>query len=634
MNRPATDLSEFIEAAKQRIANGQFAGARSVLTKALRIDPNSAAALQLMGIVSSELGNHLEGVRYLQRAAALAPSALGVHLNLGKVLLFAGRVDEALTAFGRAAALAPEIPDVHIGYGGALVAAGNLLEAARRFREAIRLKPDALDAHYNIAKVLLQLRDHVGALPEWQYVLQREPGSAEAMFSLASCQQELCDWQDFASRSRTLQAAFETGGATIGTAFFSFWVWDDSAVHKQCAAAEARSYGVAQERPFRKRDLKRPQRIRLAYVSSDFRKHPVARLIAGLLEHHDKSRFETILVALNKDDGSAERRRLEKAADAVFDVHEIKENELVARQLRDRHVHVAIDLMGHTGSARVGIFGHRSAPIQVSYLGFPGTSCVPAIDYMIADSFVASDSVRQTVTEKLVILPDCYQCNDRSRPLPGDVPSRSACGLPEDAFVFGSFHQLPKITPDAFDVWMRVLSEVEDSVLWLVADSEQAKANLRREAETRGVSPSRLVFAGRSSFEDYIARLGLVDLQFDTFPYTSHSTGSDSLWAACPILTLAGTSFPSRVCASLLTTIGVPELIATSWEDYKKIAVNLAQDRGALDKLKARIAQGREASPLFDISRFCRNLERAYEEMVDIAASGRKSQEIDVRRLV
>jgi protein O-GlcNAc transferase len=576
---------------------------------------------------------YAEAVRHLQRAASLSPSSFGVHLNLGTALHHAGRVDDALAAFGRAETLAPEVADVHIGYGGALVRAGRLREAETRYREAIRLKPLSVDAHYNLAKVLFQVQDFEHALPAWAYVLHREPGSFDALFRTAVCRQELCNWRDYATHLETLCAALNGGNSTNGTAFFSLWPWDDCDLHKRAAEAEARFHGVAESSAVHRRPIKRGPVIRLAYVGADFRNHPVARLIAGLLEHHDRSRFETIAVALNKDDGSLERRRLEKAADTFFDVHDVKDDRLVAKRLRDRGVHIAIDLMGYTGQSRIGIFGHRAVPIQVTYMGFPGTLCAPAIDYMIADPFVASAGVRRTATEKIVILPHCYQCNDRSRGVP-ITPPRSVYGLPEGAFIFASFNHQAKITPQVFGAWMSILRQVDGSVLWLVANSSEARRNLCAEAERRGIASSRLVFADRVGFDDYMERFTVADLHLDTHPYTGHATGSDGLWAGCPTVTLAGDGFPSRVCGSLLTTIGVPELIARDWEEYEGIAIRLARDREELGRVKVRIAQGRETSPLFDMATFCRHIERAYEEMMTIAESGGLPREIDVRRLI
>jgi protein O-GlcNAc transferase len=580
-------------------------------------------------------GDFIRAAACLRHAIDLAPSLTRLFL-LGVALHRAGETDEAIRAFAAASSMdgSSKVWHLHLAYGNALASAGRLREAAARYRETIRLKPLSVDAHGNLAQVLFQLREYEGALPEWDFVLQREPGSFEALLKAALCQQELCDWRGHASGFQALRAALDAGKGMHGTAFFSVRAWDDCDAHRRASEAEARFHGVlAEPRAAHREPIKRGPVIRLAYVSADFRKHPTSRLISGLLERHDRGRFETIAVSLCKDDGSPERRRIEAAADKFFDVHDINDGR-AAGKLRDCGIDIAIDLMGYTSQARIGIFGHRAAPVQVTYLGYPGSLCVPAIDYMIVDPFVASAGVRRTATEKLAVLPDCYQCNDRTRPFPVALPKRSACELPEQAFVFASFNHQAKIAPEVFDVWMRILHKVKGSVLWLLVHSEQAKANLRAEAEERGVPPSRLIFAGAAPHDKHMARLALVDLQLDTFPYNAHTTASDALWVGCPIVTFAGESFQSRVCGSLLTTIGVPELIAKSWDDYETIAVRLAQDREELGRIRARIAHGRDVSPLFDMAAFCRHIERAYEEMMVIAESGRPPQEIDVRRII
>jgi predicted O-linked N-acetylglucosamine transferase (SPINDLY family) len=628
------NMAALVDLAKERLAKGQLTAAQSAIGKALHIDPKSVFALQLAGAIASELGKKTEAVRLLQRAAQLAPSSFGVHFNLGKALHLAGRVNESLDAYSVALALRSDVPDVHLAYGSALLTAQKLEEAEARLREAIRLNPESVDAYYNIAQVFEGLRNPEAAAAAWGNVVRRDPESAEAKFFMGRCLQELCYWKGFDQRLSALRSEINEGHTSRGTAFYALWFWDEPRIHRQSAELETVLNKAAVPAKFTRRKRLEPcEQIRVAYISADFRKHAVSKLMSGLFEAHDRKRFTTTAVALTEGDGSHERQRVEKFADVFMDVHE-DQNEVIASTLRRQEIDIAVDLTGYTGNARPSIFAHRAAPIQVNYLGYPSTTGLPAMDYIIVDPFIASGEVREHASEKLVLLPDCYQCNDRSRPKVVEIPSRSDCELPEDGFVFASFNQQSKITPSVFDVWMRILRKVDRGVLWLLVYVEKARDNLRTEAKARGVDPSRLVFAKNAPHEQHIARLALADLQLDTFPYNAHTTASDSLWAGSPILTLAGRSFPSRVCGSILTTIGLPDLIASSWEEYENMAVRLAQNRNALDKFKARVAVGRENSPLFDISRYCRNLERAYEEMVAIAASGRPPAEIDVRRLI
>ena len=630
-----------LHAAAELLGKGRLREARSILLKVLKQDPGSAIALQLAGIVSSELGMHDQAIRYLERVKELAPSSGGAYLNLGKALEAAGRLEEAVVAFESALRLLPDSPDVFIACGGALVQVKRFDKAAKYYREAVRLDPASPNGYYNLSKVLWSLGRYEEALVTWEQVQRREPNSTEPAIHMTGCRQELCDWEAYGARLDALRTALarrraEHREVLTGATFWSLVHCDDAALQRQCAESEI--HPMAPRAPFPARHVRVRDPIRLAYVSADFRRHPVAKLATGLLEAHDRSRFEIIGVALNKDDGSSDYRRSVQAFDTLLDAHDIRSVDTLALMMRERKVDVAVDLMGHTRDARPLLFVRRAAPIQVNFLGFPGTTAIPSMDYIVVDPFIANNELRRAATEKLVIMPDCYQCNDSKRPPIDQAPLRSACGLPENGVVFASFNQQRKITPLVFDVWMRILKRVDQSVLWLLVGPEgsvgaTAASNLRREAARRGVAPERIVIASPVSHQEHLARIALADLHLDTFPYTSHTTGSDALWAGCPIITRAGTSFPSRVCGSLLATVGVPELITTNWDDYEALAISLARDRAKLDSLKQRIIHGRATSPLFDTERFCRNLELAYEEMVRISASGARPVEIDVRSL-
>jgi predicted O-linked N-acetylglucosamine transferase (SPINDLY family) len=626
-----------VERALGLLEEGRLAEAQGVLAKLLKNAPNDPTVLQLMGVVASERGQHGQAIAYLERAVRLAAGALGPRLNLGKALHGAGRVDAAEAVLAQAVQLGPQVADAHLAHGAALADLGRRREAADRFAEAIRLRPALAKAHLNRAVVLYRLGEQEAALEAWEEYLRLQPNSPAGLFGRAMCQQHLCQWDGYEERLATL-AALEGGGASVpGAAFFSLLVWDDPKLHRQCAelalGKAARSAPASPARP-----AGRASRIRLAYVSADFRgRHPVGNLTVGVFEQHDRERFETFGVSLSADDGSELRRRTRDAFDTFLDVH-AESAEAITRLLREHRIDIAVDLMGHTLAARPGIFAARTAPVQVSYLGFPGTLAIPAVDYMVVDAFVATDALRRTSTEKLVILPDCYWCNDDKREpvIAGDGPARAEHGLPDGAFVFASFNQLRKITPEVFDVWMRILAQVEGSVLWLLATpekpaAERAAANLKAEAARRGVHPGRLVFAERTTAERHLARVALADLHLDTFPYTSHTTANDALWAGRPIVTRPGAGFASRVCGSLLATMGLSDLIVASWQDYEALAVALAHDPTKLGAIRTRVAAARATSPLFDTARFCRNLERAYQAMFELAAAGKPAAEIDLR---
>jgi predicted O-linked N-acetylglucosamine transferase (SPINDLY family) len=355
-------------------------------------------------------------------------------------------------------------------------------------------------------------------------------------------------------------------------------------------------------------------RIRVAYVTADFREHATSRLLAGVFEHHDKARFKTVAISFGLDDGSAMRSRLTKAFDQFIDVRAMSDME-IAMLIRDLEIDIAVDLMGFTSGERFNVFARRPAPVQINYLAYPGSLGASYIDYIIADEIVIPRDQRQFYTEKVAYLPHSYQANDAARFFPGITPARQAVGLPETGFVFCNFNNSYKITPDVFDVWMRLLQRVDGSVLWLLERTLSASEHLRSEAERRGVSPQRVIFAPHTRLEDHLTRQRLADVFLDTLPCNAHTTASEALWVGLPVLTCIGSTFVGRVAASLLTAIGLPEQIVYSMRDYEDRALQLARDPALLATVKSKLAQNRVKLPLFDTARFTRDIEALYIAM-------------------
>jgi predicted O-linked N-acetylglucosamine transferase (SPINDLY family) len=356
-------------------------------------------------------------------------------------------------------------------------------------------------------------------------------------------------------------------------------------------------------------------RIRIAYLSADFRSHAVSHLLAGLIERHDRARFETIALSFGPDDGSEMRSRLSSAFERFIDVSDKSDREIAA-MLRGLEIDIAVDLMGYTQDSRTGIFALRAAPVQINYLGYPGTMGADFMDYILADRTVIPERQQGDYAEKVVCLPDSFQPNDDARRIAERTPTRAEAGLPERGFVYCSFNNNYKITPAVFDIWMRLLRKIEGSVLWLRHSSTATADNLRREAGARGIDASRIVFAGQTKrLEDHLARHRLADLFLDTLPYNAHTTASDALWAGLPVVTCLGTTYAGRVAASLLHAVGLPELITQSLEDYEALALRLAMETDTLSAIKAKLARNRATHPLFDTDRYRRHLESAYATM-------------------
>jgi predicted O-linked N-acetylglucosamine transferase (SPINDLY family) len=623
-----------LQVAAELLQQGRLAEARARLIKELRLDPQSAPASELLGAVLFEMGSRDEAIEHLRRATRLAPSSPGPSLNLGKALSAVGQLDEATAVLADAARRWPRIPEGRHSYGNALLARGERQAAIEEYRAAIALAPKQASLYINLALAHSELNEHEAVCEVCNQLLKLDPDSVPGTFLLARSRQMLCAWDGYENRCATFESQVQRGKFERGMPLLCMLFWDNARFHRQCADLAAKHYAATTKVvPSTRAAARNTGRLRVAYVSADYCRHPVTRVIAGLIEEHDRDRFEVIGISIGKDDRSPERQRMERAFDRFVDVRTEPAHAIV-RTLREMEVDIAVDLMGYTQDCRPEIFLGRAAAVQASYLGFPGTSGLPSMDYLIVDRFIADGELRGTATEKLVLLPESYMCSDRLGEEPTEPPSRSANGLPDNAFVFCSFNDRKKLTPEVFDQWMRILLRVERSVLWLSKPPEAAAAALRREAEARGVGSERIIFADRvPSHAQHIARNALPDLHLDTFPYNAHTVATDALRAGCPILTRAGTSFPARVCGSLLTTIGVPELITTSVEEYEAMAVRLASDRTLLTGLRHRIERGRVNSPAFDPARFARSMEQAYEAMAGRHRSGKPPTEIDVRSL-
>jgi predicted O-linked N-acetylglucosamine transferase (SPINDLY family) len=373
----------------------------------------------------------------------------------------------------------------------------------------------------------------------------------------------------------------------------------------------------------------RYDRIRVAYLSADFHSHATAYLAAGLFEAHDRSRFETVAISFGPDDSSEMRGRLKGAFDRFIDVRD-KSDHAAATLLNEMEIDIAVDLKGFTQDARPGILAYRPAPVQVNYLGHPGTMGARYIDYLIADRRIVPEGHERHYREKIVCLPDSYQANDRKRRIAERTPTRAEEGLPDTGVVFCSFNGSFKITPEVFDIWMRLLKSAEGSVLWLLDDNPTAVRNLKREAEARGVPAQHLVFAPRRPLDVHLARHRLADLFLDTLPCNAHTTASDALWAGLPVLACTGNTFAGRVAASLLFAVGLPELITDSLSSYEAMAMKLALDPTELAQLKAKLAAQRNTAALFDTERFTRDLESAYVTMWERSQRGMPPESFSV----
>jgi predicted O-linked N-acetylglucosamine transferase (SPINDLY family) len=580
----------------------------------------SAVAWEELGNACSTAGRKNEAVDAYRSAVAADPGHARSYNGLGNALLSLNRVGEALAAFDKAIALKEDYAEAHTNRGNTLRGLNRGKEANEAYRRAISLKPDHAEAHGNLGNLLLLAGHHHAAIASFEQALAIQPDYPYALGMVASCSAYLCEWQRRDELSRQLVDAVAEGKrATEPLVMIS--VTDDPAAQLACTRPYVRHRYPPAPVPLWSGERYRHDRMRVAYLSADFRDHPVAWLIAELIERHDRARLETFGISFGPGEPNAMRERLKAAFEHFVDVRE-RSDEEIAALLRESEIDIAVDLQGYTQHARTGVLARRCAPAQVSYLGFPATMGADYIDYILADRFVIPEASRAHYSEKVVYLPDTYQANDTKRRIAERTPTRAQARLPARGFVYCCFNNSYKITPGMFDVWMRLLQSVKGAVLWLVARDEATCSNLRRAARARGVAPERLVFAPRVSPEDYLARYRLADLFLDTLPFNAGTTASDALWAGLPVLTCAGRSFAGRMAGSLLNAIGLPELITHRLEDYEALAVELGNHPERARALKEKLAANRLSAPLFDIDRFRRHIEAAYRTMWEIAQRG------------
>jgi predicted O-linked N-acetylglucosamine transferase (SPINDLY family) len=617
--RALTLKSDFVEAHYNR-ANalrelGRAQEALAGYDEALRLRPDFAEAWSNRGTALKALGRLDEALQSYQRALEIKPDAAESHNNRGNTLAELQRYDEALESYTRALGIDPAYAEANNNCGSACRELGRLQQALQSYERALECKPDFAEACSNRAGVLKDLGRLEEAAAAYQQALQLRSGCEWAYGAWLHARLHLCDWRGLEEQIAEL-ARRVSRHERATPPFPLLTLTDDLALHRRAAEIWTRDAGPKRTvlPPLERRPPR--ERIRIGYYSADFRAHAVPYLIVELFERHDRRRFELVGLSFGPHSTDGMRQRIAAGFDRFIDVR-LKTDREIAELSRELQIDIAVDLMGFTANERAGIFAHRAAPIQVNYLGYPGTMAAPYIDYLIADRVLIPENARQHYSEKIVYLPYSYQPNDRKRQIADRHFSREELGLPPEGFVFCCFNNTFKIAPQIFDLWMRLLREMPGSVLWLLEDRPTAAENLRREAQARSVDPHRLVFARRMHLPEHLARHRCADLFLDTLPYNAHTTASDALWAGLPVLTCMGQSFAARVAGSLLSAIGLPELITHDVRDYEARARELAGDPAQLAALRTRLQANRLTTPLFDSTRFARHIEQAYTRMYE-----------------
>ena len=630
------------------LAGNDLPAARKHFETALASHPAHADAMVNLAIVYEQLQQPAEATQLLQRALAIVPGHPQAHANLGNLHLQVARHAEARQHFEAALAAAPGLTTAAEGLSAVARAQGRYGEAVHRLQELTRADVASPAIWAALADSLLQTGDldaaasaaeHANALDSasvWAWSLRaqlcavrgelaaaidildegfRKTDNTVLLGMLAQHSRRICDWARWSAAWQTLKPRI-LRGEEAGTPFAL--LCEDLSATELCSYTRAwaeRRFGNSRvDTPVPPAPRDPGRRIRIGYLSSDFQEHPAAYLVTELLELHDRARFEVYAYSYGPRDDGATRQRIISAVDHFVDIA-WEPDDLAVERIRNDDIDILVDLKGYTVGDRLGIMARRASPVQVTWLGYPGTTGTPFIDYLIADPYIIAAGEENTCSEQVLRLPQCYQPIDRKRTV-AEPLARSAYGLPESGLVFCCFNQTFKITPDVFAAWMRILQAAPGSVLWLVDDNRWATTKLRAAAAAAGIAAERLVFAPRQPLAQHLARYKVADLALDTFPYTSHTTASDALWCGCPLVALRGDTFAARVSASILTAVQLPALIAQSLTDYEAKVLKLAANRELLQDIARRVRAVRETAPLFDIPAFTRDLEALYLQML------------------
>ena len=634
LDRPETALSDFDKILS--IDRTHMGGIRGRVSSLQRLErdqdalafldgaqaylPNVADLPYLAGVIRQELRQTAEALALYDKTLAINSKHAGAWNNKGAIYLSLGELPEAFRSFQNAASADPHFAEAWSNLGNYYKSQGQFDKALESYDKGLTVRPDLPWVLHNRGLLLWEeFKDVERADRDLRRAYALDPDSAYLRGDLLHLHMQIADWSHLAQDKAGVDRENRTHKRAIRP-FMYLATCEKASDMKLCTTIFASNEFPARE-PIARPPRQAPGKIRLGYLSADFRDQATAQLMVGLYEKHDKSRFEVIAFDNGRNDGSKIRARLENAFDKIVDIANLSDMQ-AASSVAAHGIDILVNLNGYFGKPRMGVFAYRPAPVQVNYLGFPGTLGADYMDYIIADRHVIPEQDQHQYIEQIVYMPDTYQVNDSKRFLPTARPPREAFGLPENATVFCSFNQSYKLTPEIFHCWMQILAAVDGSVLWLLQSSSQFRDNLCRHAASQGIEPGRLIFAPFAPIEEHLTRLGLADLFLDCLPCNAHTTASDALWAGVPVLTCTGNTFTGRVATSLLHAIDMPELVTETLEAYRDTAIALAKAPNRLQSLRDKLLKSRFQSALFDTDRFRKYLESAFTTMHDRAVNG------------
>ena len=593
----------------------------------LKINPNYAEAYYNIGICLHKLGLLDPAIDKYRQAIKIKPVNADSYNNIGLCFEDKGDLDAAIVNYRHAVSIAPNYIEGHYNIGNTLNKMGEHEAAIESYRQALKINPNYAEAYNNLGSVLTNKEEFDLAIENYEQAIKIMPDLEVAHIQKLHLQAIVCDWVSIKRESKRIP---KLGISTQGVLPFATLAMEDAPErHRLRSEVYAKSMFKQKTLQLNPRPIQKQKCIRIGYFSADFHLFPGMHLMAGLFEKHDRNKFEVFAYSYGPPKDDSMRRRLIKAFDVFIDVSELSDKDVTLLARKDK-IDIAIHRNGYTKNSRSGIFAYRAAPIQINFLGYPGTMGASFIDYIIADKVVIPDELQHCYSEKLLLLPHTYQPNDNTREISVRGITKFEMGLPERGFVFCCFNNNYKISPSEFDVWMRLLKKVEGSVLWLLKSNKWVEHNLRAEAEIRKVSGDRLVFAERLPQAEHLGRHKLADLFLDTFNYNAHTTASDALWAGLPVVTKLGKGFAARVAGSLLSAINMPELITETEQEYESLILDLATNPERLGAIKLKLAANRLSKPLFNTELFTKHLEDGYQRAYQQYFDGKEPETIYV----
>ena len=583
-----------------------------LIAKAITINPKNAEAYNNQSIVLKKINKLEDANESLNQAIKIKPDFIEAYNGRGHLLVELNQLDAALENFNKAIEINPNFAEAYNNRGNILNKLNRYTESIESYDKAISINPNFAEAYNNRGGVQKDRKLYEDAHKSYEKAIKIKPNLDFMLGSLLYTKLHLCDWKSFDENLKKIEENIIKGNKSI-TPFSSLLVLNSPSLQKK--AAEIYFKAKYNSKNALKSFGERPQnnKIRVGYYSADFRKHVMSDLLIHLFKCHDKSKFELIGFSFIPGKPDLMHNEIKKKFDQFFDVS-LKTDKEIAQLSKDMNIDIAVDLMGYTTNARMGIFKESCAPIKINFLGYPGTLGTNHHDYIIADKILIPKKYQKDYSEKIVYLPDSYKLDHSTRKVSNKIFTKEEFGITKNSFVFCCFNNNFKITPNVFNIWMNVLKNVKDSVLWLMikGDNQTVKNHLKKEALKKGIESDRLIFANRMPLSDHLARLKLSDLFIDTMPYNAHTTASDALWVGLPVLTLCGETFASRVAASMLNAVELNELITLTDKEFEDLAIELANNPKKLQQIKNKLNNNKISKPLFNTKLFTKNIEKAY----------------------